>query len=122
MTKRLLCSAVAAVVLAACGSDNPASSNASLCDKATSLAPGIQAKLSQCTTLSGAFNVPTGTSCATELANCTQADRDILNRSLDCVNGLPTCTTATIADFGTRASACVPTGLSSACDTAVNGP
>jgi hypothetical protein len=123
MTKRFfsLCIAVAAVAVVGCGSSS-SSTPAGLCDKATSAAPGIAAKFTPCFgTTGGGVTVPSGTSCTTAIANCSDADRAVLNSLLDCLSGLPTCSTATQTDFLNKLSACGdPTskGVSAACAAA----
>ncbi len=119
MLKRSLCSIAAAAALAACGG----SSSSSLCDKAGTVSNNLNGKVAGCLAPGQTtnFGVPTGQTCTQEVAQCNSNDQTILSNSLDCLNNLPNCTTATATQFASAASACAPTGLSTACNNAING-
>jgi hypothetical protein len=125
MTKRLLslCIAAVSLTLVGCGSDSAPSTPAGLCDKAASVATSVQSKVAPCLTALGGtapISIPTGTTCTNALTNCSDADRTILNNTLNCLNGLPTCNPSNLTAFGDAASACDPStkGLSAACQAA----
>lgn len=75
-----------------------------LCDRIEITQKSLDEKISGCTGNSGSASTFNSETCSTE--KCTSDDISAMNRYLDCLDALPTCTTATAEAFGSEVTAC----------------
>jgi hypothetical protein len=116
MAKHLLCILVAAGTLVACDSDDEGGDP--LCDKAAQVAPRLAAKFAPCVAATGEeAGIATGESCRGELASCSEADRQLVETVLECLDALPACEPAARTAFLDAYRGCVPApaALSASC-------
>jgi len=75
-----------------------------LCDRIEVTQTSLNEKVSGCTGNSSSSSTFNAESCSTE--KCTSEDISAMNRYLDCLDALPTCTAATAEEFGSAITAC----------------
>jgi hypothetical protein len=105
---RCVCAALASLSLAGCGN---------LCDRYDSVSASFQTKHQACNVSdSTSFNKAT---CNENLAQCTAADQEKLNKYMDCVEKIPACTSDTKLAFAEAVMNCATNSelenISSAC-------
>ncbi len=91
---------VIALVFIACGGSDD------LCSKLGTALNGFSTKATPCTQTPPAISF-TAAQCNATLARCTDADKRIISSFTDCLNALPTCSTATQTTWSNQVQTCV---------------
>lgn len=120
MSNRLLAAAAVLAAIACGGSSNDPNS---LCNDFGAVTGRLTTKFAACS--GGAtLSFPTQQQCTAAVTQCNDNDRNVLRGVLNCVDGLPSCTQATITTWGDQFQACVKpidTQLTVGCANAIGG-
>lgn len=93
------------LIVAACITVLASGCSLNLCDRLEVTQKSLDEKVAGCTGNSGSGSTFNAETCTTE--KCSSEDISALNKYLDCLDALPTCTAATVEEFSAGLTACV---------------